>query len=126
MSGTWFIQIVESFGNHGTDASDALLDFRTQDGFVGGRLLEPSPLNRDWRVQAFMQDEKEAAEFPNNLPDGVRRVLVLDSLRVALGIPTDYKADLVQSRPHHSSCGCLICQPFPATDEGITPGFDDD
>ena len=84
---TWFIQVVEPFGNHGTDAYQALEDFKRQDGFVGGRLLEPDSVTPEWRIQAFLQDEPEAAAHPNALPDGMRRVVVMDSMRVGLGIP---------------------------------------
>lgn len=115
MSGTWFIQITESFGSYCSDATEALHELSKQDGFAGGRLLLPSPSEPDWRVQAFMWDEPEAAEFPERLPDGVRRVFVMDSLRVSLGIPTDYKAPIVkddETKPHHSSCKCAECEAF--------------
>ena len=78
----WHIQLMEEFGTI-VDANDAFAALRLQDGFEGGRVLVPDPSNNSWRVQAFFQDEPEAAGW---LPDGMRRVLVLASSRALLGL----------------------------------------
>ena len=50
-----------------TEAREVLDGLKLQDGFVGGRILPPSPATPTWRVQAFFQDvpgmTKEDARF---------------------------------------------------------------
>ncbi len=78
----WFIQLIEQFQSE-ADAKQAFEVLGDQDGFEGGRVLEPSPSKPGWRVQAFFQDEPEAAGW---LPDGMRRVLVPGGVRARLGL----------------------------------------
>jgi hypothetical protein len=49
---------------------------------LGGRVLPPSPSKPTWRLQAFFEDVPEAVW----LPDGCRRVFILDSQRRLLGL----------------------------------------
>lgn len=86
MNAEYMIQITETF-QVALHAQEALSGLERQDGYVGGRLIEPSAEKPGWRIQVFFQDEPEAAEFADHLPDGVRRVLVMDSTRKTLGIP---------------------------------------
>lgn len=68
----WAIQVMETARDL-AEANDMLAGLTLQDGFLGGRVLTPSPVEPTWRVQGFMQDEPEAAGW---LPDGMRRVVI--------------------------------------------------
>lgn len=75
----WAIQLVENFGQDEEAARLALSVLRGQDGFLDGRILAPSAVKPGWRVQAFFQDEPEAAGCW--LPDGLRRVIIHGGLQ---------------------------------------------
>ena len=84
------IQLVETFSLRAS-ASEALDHLKTQDGFLGGRVLSPSEVYVDWRVQAFFQDDADAhpesiGSINDWLPDGCRRVVIPDGIAKALGI----------------------------------------
>lgn len=81
MATEWMLQSVEDFGNDETAAHLALAVLAEQVGYRGGRVLAPAPSKPTWRVQTFYDDAP--AEW---YPDGIRRVVVLDSLRAVLGI----------------------------------------
>lgn len=68
----WALQVVEPARDK-TEALEMLEGLTHQDGYLGGRVLEPSPSKPDWRVQGFLQDEPKAAGW---LPDGMRRVVL--------------------------------------------------
>jgi hypothetical protein len=75
-----FLQITEPFKT-AADAAEALAALRLQVGCIGGRVF-----TRDHHhtAQAFFRDSDAA---PGGwLPDGVRRVIILESQRRALGI----------------------------------------
>lgn len=78
------IQYVETFAFR-AGAEEALNWLRTQDGFIGGRILEPNPADVAWRVQAFFVDDDPAID-PKWLPDGCRYVLIPRQLARVLGI----------------------------------------
>lgn len=85
----WALQVIEEFaiGPFGDrDANECLAGLRKQDGFLGGRILAPSPSNLSHRVQAFFQDEPEVTENGAWLPDGVRRVILPGVMLRQLGI----------------------------------------
>jgi hypothetical protein len=65
-----------------TEAHQTLAAMAEQDGYLGGRVLPPRD-GLGWRVQMFWADD-----VPENgpLPDGYRRVLLLESQRKTLGI----------------------------------------
>ena len=83
------IQLVEPFAEAKT-AQAAFDQLEEQDGFLGGRVLTPSPSEPDWRVQAFFKDEDKPGAIgtaPDEwLPDGCRRVVIPDSIAGVLGI----------------------------------------
>lgn len=75
------LQVMESARDE-NEAREMLAGLALQDGYLGGRVLEPSASEPNWRVQGFMDDEPEA----DWLPDGVRRVVVPEGQRRALGL----------------------------------------
>lgn len=76
------IQYSDNFGDRESEARAALESLRSQAGFKGGRILPPDSAKPGWKLQAFFDDEPESGW----LPDGLRRVMVLDSQRRLLGI----------------------------------------
>lgn len=66
-------------------ANQALAVMRSQDGFLGGRVLSPSAGKLTWRVQTFFETDERSA--PAWLPDGLRWVLVPPSLQRQCGFP---------------------------------------
>lgn len=78
------IQYVDYFGADGLAAHEALEGLKLQQGYLGGRLLEPNDVVRQWRVQAFFQDEPVAAG--GWLPEGCRRVFIPRGLMRQLAI----------------------------------------
>lgn len=66
------------------DALDALECLRVQQGFLGGRVLAPRTGATEYTLQAFFRDEGLGGEW---LPDGMRRVVILDGQRGTLGLP---------------------------------------
>lgn len=65
------------------EAQEMLAAFSDQEGYLGGRVLAPSPGKPTWRVQGFVEDEGCRDGW---LPDGMRRVMVPDGLARTLGI----------------------------------------
>lgn len=64
--------------------AQAMLDaLSTQDGFLGGRILLPSPCKPSIRVQGFQECSEPRPEW---LPDGMRFVFIPPSQFAALGI----------------------------------------
>ena len=80
----WFIQLVEA-AESPAEAQQMLDALRLQVGFRGGRVLPKSHDGRPDRVQAFFDDEPNMNMEPW-LPEGLRRVIVPDGQRKALGI----------------------------------------
>lgn len=78
------IQFVESF-NRADDARLAFAAIQEQSGYIGGRLLEPSPIYPDWRIQAFF--EVDGHDLGDWLPDGCRVVIIPSGQQATLGIP---------------------------------------
>lgn len=78
----WMVQVTETYPNE-NDAREAFSAVADQDGYRGGRVMEPNAVEPRWKVQAFFQDEPEAAGW---LPDGMRRVMVPDSVRARVGV----------------------------------------
>ena len=74
------LQVTEPFPSR-ADAEQALDALRLQVGFAGGRLLYQ---DHTYTAQAFFPDDTPAGGW---LPDGVRRVIVIESQRRALGFP---------------------------------------
>lgn len=73
------IQYVGEFPSGESDAAAALEFLATQSDFIAGRLLPPAnQVGREhWRVQTF--HEAAGDESGEWLPDGCRKVLLLDS-----------------------------------------------
>jgi hypothetical protein len=74
------IQIMETARNQAT-ADEVLAGLAGLDGYLGGRVLPPSPQKPGWRVQAFIEDDGA-----KDLPHGMRRVTIPGEQRTALGI----------------------------------------
>lgn len=75
-----YLQFVETAASE----AEALTMFQwlaLQVDFCGGRVLPPGG-GKPWRVQAFFDDVPGVGWFP----DGVRRVMVMDSQRRAVGL----------------------------------------
>lgn len=91
---TWMIQYVEPAKTPAE--AQAMLDaMRLQDGFVGGRVL-PAGAGKPDRMQAFFDPQPDCAMMTFSwLPDGMRRVLVPDSQRKALGLPPVVSREVV-------------------------------
>lgn len=85
MEREWALQFTDTFDNE-EDAVQALEGLKIQDGYLGGRVMPPTPSKPGWRLQAFFQDEPEAAANSAGLPDGMRRVLLLPGQKHQLGI----------------------------------------
>lgn len=74
------------------EACNMLAWLATQVDYIGGRILEPvtrgwwevgtGPESTTWGVQVFFQDAPEASW----LPDGCRRVILLNSQRKQFGL----------------------------------------
>lgn len=79
------IQLIESFELK-ADAIDALAALKSQDGYLGGRVLYATPEKPSHRVQAFFHDEAPDQMSDAWLPDGCRRVIIPDNLAAALGL----------------------------------------
>lgn len=62
-------------------AKETLAGIARLDGYLGGRILPPSPQKPGWRVQAFLEDDGA-----KDLPHGMRRVVIPAGQRAALGI----------------------------------------
>lgn len=79
------IQLIETAKDQ-AEAQEMLDCLTLQVDYLGGRLLPPGGVvsKSTWRVQAFFADV--AASTGDWLPDGMRRVVILDSQRSALGI----------------------------------------
>ncbi len=80
----WLLQVL---GDHKSEeeAHQALSLQRTQDGFVGGRVYRTNKSGQGpWRAQSFHVDEPAMKD--SVMPDGMRRVLVLRSQVIPLGI----------------------------------------
>ena len=75
------IQIIEFYGGFAS-AQQGLEFQRTQEGYLGGRLLGPDSQHQGWRMQAFY--DAEGVEDGVLLPDGMRLVVIPDSLRSTL------------------------------------------
>lgn len=79
------LQLTEDFQT-AMEAREALDTLRTQAGCLGGRILQPGPTRCSWGIQAFFQDEGISDINGQWLPDGLRRVVIPDSIRERLGI----------------------------------------
>jgi hypothetical protein len=75
------IQIMETAPNEST-AREIFAGLREQIGYLGGRILPPSPAKPGWRVQVFIEDDGTAEA----LPRGMRRVIIPGGQRSAMGI----------------------------------------
>ncbi len=77
-NGEWLIQITDHCKTS-KESGEILHGLSLQDDFVGGRIT----LNHDGRflVQSFHEDATCAGMSEGWLPDGCRRVFVLDSQR---------------------------------------------
>lgn len=70
-------------------ANQELDGLALQDGYLGGRVLPPSETRQmcGWMIQAFFVDGAPPAGWgPIPGLDNLRRVLILDSQRLTLGI----------------------------------------
>jgi hypothetical protein len=74
----WAIQAIDETSSK-DEAQQWLKNFRDQDAFLGGRVLNPCN-GSGWRVQTFWTDW--TAELPANM----RRVYLMESQYKALGI----------------------------------------
>jgi hypothetical protein len=62
-----------------SDDADAILAFMaSQDGFINGRIIEPTDSKPTWRIQSFHDATGVTATTP--LPDGCRLVTCPSSL----------------------------------------------
>lgn len=88
----WMIQYMEAAADC-DDAQHLLKLLQRQDGCVGGRVLGPvNQIDKNcWRVQVFFEDTDSDPRWKNAqadwLPDGCRRVYVMDSQRRIFGLP---------------------------------------
>lgn len=80
----YYIQILGEFECAG-QAKEAMHQMRQQDGFVGGRILPPSPSEPKYRVQTF--HDAAGVAVGDVLPEGCRLVLVPPRIRRMLGLP---------------------------------------
>lgn len=85
------IQYVEGFG-HAEKARETIGFLRTQEGYLGGRVLEPvNQVDKNcWRVQAFFESFDHITHN-TPLPDGCRLVCLLDGLTHLLAEYTPVK-----------------------------------
>lgn len=77
------IQIMETAPNEAV-AREIFAGQREQIGYLGGRILPPSPVKPGWRVQVFIEDDGGAGS--DWLPHGMRRVIIPAGMRSTLGI----------------------------------------
>jgi hypothetical protein len=77
---TTALQIMETVKSQAA-ADETLAGIARLDGYLGGRILPPSPSKPGWRVQAFLKDDDV-----KDLPDGMRRVIIPAGQRAAMGI----------------------------------------
>jgi len=77
-------QMIIEFGNV-LDRGNAYEEMLRQEGCIGGRELDPTPLNPTWRIQGFFEDTSHGINA-DRLPDGFRGVIIPRSLQVTLGI----------------------------------------
>ena len=77
MNSDTLLQITESYDSR-EDCLQAFTFQTEQDGYRGGRLLPPSDLDPQWRLQCFHDDD----EGSGWLPDGCRRTSAYHSLRL--------------------------------------------
>jgi len=75
------IQVIEFYDGFAS-AQQGLEFQRTQEGYLGGRLLGPGSLHKDWRMQVF--HDADGIEDGAPLPDGMRLVVIPDSLKSTL------------------------------------------
>jgi hypothetical protein len=75
------IQIIEFYDSFAS-AQQGLEFQRTQEGYLGGRILGPDSQHEGWRVQAF--HDADGIEEGTLLPDGMRLVVIPDSLKSTL------------------------------------------
>jgi len=96
----WAIQMVETAKNK-REACQMLRGWAVQDGYLGERLLPPSPSKPGWRIQGFMRNEPEAKE--GVLPKGMRRVIMPPSIfRVMSRVRRPHAAIGVRTLPWRS------------------------
>jgi hypothetical protein len=75
------IQIIEDY--YRLSSAQQGLEFqRTQEGYLGGRILGPDSQHKGWRMQAF--HDADEIEDDALLPDGMRLVVIPDSLKSTL------------------------------------------
>ena len=95
----WVVQQIETLPPEASelDAIDILTMLAKQEGFVGGRVyrialafIGPEPFPAHWQVQAFFEDC--GVEHSFDLPYGMRRVLLLPSLKSVLLTKSDLVA----------------------------------
>lgn len=79
------IQYVDEFAEH-DEALSALMGFAAiQEGFIGGRVLHPTPARGPmYRLQIFFA--ADGIDADTTLPDDCRLVTILDGQRTTLGI----------------------------------------
>ena len=82
-TGEWFIQITETC-EHSKEAGEVLSGLSEQNDWVGGRIT--LDINGGFLVQSFHEDATCAGMTDGWLPDGCRRVFVLNSQRKRMGI----------------------------------------
>lgn len=56
---------------------------KVQTGYLGGRILQPSPAKPGWRVQVFFRHDVAPGGW---LPDGMQEVAIPESIQATLGI----------------------------------------
>ena len=79
----WYVQSVAEAKDK-KEAEEIFASMQLQTDYRGGRILAPSPAKPGWRVQTFHEDCGE--HDGRNLPDGLRRVIILKNQRQAMGI----------------------------------------
>lgn len=79
------IQYTETLANE-LEADSTISYLSLQDGFLGGRVLAPSPEKPGWRIQIFFRDETGKELLHCLLPDGCKAVLIPPFLASVFGI----------------------------------------
>jgi len=130
-AGEWSLQYMATFPTE-AEASQALTDWADQEGFIGGKVYQDTTgkygKRGHWVMQGFLEDVGGGAH--GDLPDGVKRVMLLPSMRATLSNPAPKVTDRAlryraNANPPKGPKQCLWCNSKKNVEVGHLDGHEE-